>query len=203
MAKKQTAKELRERWSALQASQINQMLVAGTLDRSAIARIQHGDVSYLDLRGLRREGGVEETTLQHIDFSFSDWSLGWAMLYACRVEDCLFRGADLETKLDRDFIRCDFSRAKLGTMYGQYVDCDFSFANMSRAGVHASFVRCDFSGANLRGNRMMRCEFRDCNFTDAKFGMTSLSWSKFINSPIDPAQLDDTNAMTDVEWIET
>jgi len=147
-----------------------------------------------DLRGLTLNQVVKDATLRDVDLSGAV-TKGFGQLNMCFVFNSSFRDARLDTNLRKHFQGCDFTRANLSTvtMWGAFVDCDFTSASLSSASANEGrFIRCRFHKTNLRKAHLLHCTFEDCEFVECRFGSGSLSFSKFIRSPIVSTDLGDT-----------
>ncbi|PQO46695.1 pentapeptide repeat-containing protein [Blastopirellula marina] len=147
-----------------------------------------------DLRGLTITQFIKNVSLKNIDFSGAA-TVGFGQFGMCMIAGCRFSNATLTTNLGHRFQDCDFTAAKMSgaVMRGEFADCNFSSANLTGVrGGQVQFVRCVFSQANLRKATLTHCSFTECEFEGCKFGSGSLSYSKFVSSPIEPESLGNT-----------
>lgn len=93
-------------------------------------------------------------------------------LYSCILTNCLFNKAAVFQHCGGTLKQCDFSAARFNNcgLAGQFTECVFDSANMSRSIISSStFENCSFRGVNFRGagisgSTFTRCTFADCNF---------------------------------------
>jgi uncharacterized protein YjbI with pentapeptide repeats len=115
----------------------------------------------------------------------------------CTLIDCRLDKASMETNLGEKIYRCSFTSAKLThtTLYGDFVDCDFSRCDLSYSGGgQLKFIRCKFDGAKFVGARFQWCLFDQCSWDEAKIGNAAFARARFIGSWPTAEQLRD--AMT-------
>lgn len=113
----------------------------------------------------------------------------------CSFVDCVLDRVSMETNLGDKLIKnSSFVKSRLShtTLRGEFVDCDFSNADLTYSGsAEAKFIRCDFSGAKFKGSGFDYCLFDHCTWTDAKIANASFYFGRFLGSRPTDEQLAD------------
>jgi hypothetical protein len=147
---------------------------------------------YQDLRGLPIRQPVQNTVLEHVDFTSARFDYNGLFKENTAV-DCLFINATLDTNVSGSYRHCRFDGATLdgasifaGTTFSE---CTFVKADLKNAkGFYLTFDRCDFAAANFRGVHFGNSEFFHCKWDDVRFAHTSLDHSKITRAGF-PAEL--------------
>jgi hypothetical protein len=98
-----------------------------------------------------------------------------------------------------EFERVSFRDADLSgsrIAFADWLDCDFSDADLTGAFIGAIFVGCDFSRAVLEGADLRWSDFLDCNFAGA-----SMIGAKVVREQRDRLVLA-ANQLAEVEWCD-
>jgi uncharacterized protein YjbI with pentapeptide repeats len=175
-------RRLRRRWSQKDVDRINVAMANRSLEKLALNTLDDDGQNLRDLRGFPIEEIVTGLSAERLDLSGCHFK-GAGQFLECCFSICRFAKADISTNLGHDFVKCDFSKALLTTVYGRFADCAFPAANLRRIfGVGVSFIRCDFDSANFHGAFLKKCTFERCNWENARFGCTSFAQSTFIGT---------------------
>lgn len=190
--------ELKKRWTSEKKLQGETALMKGVA-----YPFEKTNDQLQDLRGIEITDIIKGIQIRSIDLSGSNLE-GFGQFAKCSVERVRFRSASLGTNIGNYFNFCDFSSVKAmgAILRGQFIDCDFTMANLSGVrGSQVQFVRCIFDKTNFSRVVLLRSIFEDCKFENCKFSNGSLSYSKFIRSPINAADLHAT-LMEKVQFVE-
>jgi uncharacterized protein YjbI with pentapeptide repeats len=156
--------------------------------------IRHGDMEYVDLRGLAIRDSLNRVEGAFLDLSYCLVDDG--QIVDVTLANCLFVESDITTNLWGQLESCDFTKARLKEVKiwgGNYVRCTFIGVNLYGAHVSgSSFEDCSFLDSDLRWAHMMNSQFKQCTFTGARFGSGSLYGSTFDNCDIADVDLRDT-----------
>jgi hypothetical protein len=193
----QSAKDLQARWTKKLVAAINKFIVAEestadllrnnrmprrTLPPGLVPTSEEAGIAWHDLRGFPTHH-CNALLGDHIDFSYCKMpkpkrgpDLGIIMTN-CQLTDCRFIGSGPFYSCGDQFLRCDFTSAKLrGTIMlgGSMVDCNFTRADMGRIEPHtAKFERCLFDGTRFCNaeidmtTKFTDCVFRSCDWSGA------------------------------------
>ncbi|MCJ8169590.1 pentapeptide repeat-containing protein [Atopomonas sediminilitoris] len=148
--------------------------------------------SLCDFRGVRIEESLHKISISSVDFSDA---LMVAGQFAAEVSDCWFKACRLEGNLGNQFVNCDFTQANLSNsiLRGRFVNCVFSLANMTNVrGTGLFFERCVFEKTNLRKASFYDSRFVECRIVECKFGSGSLAGSRFEKCMIEGADFSKT-----------
>ena len=186
---KSESKALRTRWSSV-------LLGAGIQSLTGKGLPPFGNLKdgRCDLRGLVISQFVKNATIRDVDLSHSVTE-GFGQFGMCHVIRSCFREAKITSNLGYDFQECSFVDAKLSgvVLREKFVNCDFTSTNLSAGlGNQVQFVRCKFIKTNFKKTTLTHCVFEECEFAECDYGSGSLSFSKFINSPIESDSLGNT-----------
>lgn len=137
-----------------------------------------------DFRGAKISGDFPKVT--GAKFDDSHWSEGGFS----EAEDCsLTRITMNRTRWNpAQFIRCDFSGAKLDIDIGSYTtatDCVFKNADLSGGRLeHSKFHGSDFSGANLSETKLQQSDFTNAQLSGADLSRADLRGVLFVNADL-------------------
>jgi hypothetical protein len=185
--------QLRHRWDPSEVERICQMLKAGRMNWDRIPRIQADGRELADLRGIVTRGPVfghpddpadRRPVLRDIDFSYARVDLPAGSFADVMAEDCRFVGTDFLQEVVGRFVRCDCTRMVQhnGWLKGEFVDCRFAGADLSRCIVGDRFVRCDFSAADLT-RAEFHGTFEDCRWEACRVGYGTCLPSSAAGAP--------------------
>lgn len=178
---------LKERWTSEQRLKGQAALMGKSVPPLPVI-----DGKLIDLRGLEISEVIERVEIKLFDLSAIRLD-GFGQFARCNVESCKFLYASLETNIGGNFHMCDFRSAKLtgAVLRGEFVDCDFSMANLSRViGTKVKFLRCVFSNVKFNSAMLLHCVFEDCKFEECMFRNSSFSFSRFNRSPLENVDLE-------------
>jgi uncharacterized protein YjbI with pentapeptide repeats len=182
-------KEMRARWTIK-----NSVDGVSALTRKGASPFSQTEEGLIDLRGLRIVEMIKGVTVNKMDLS-SILLEQFGQFSRCKAENVRLCSASLQTNIGDDFNFCDFTSSKMAgaILRGAFVDCDFSLVNMTSAmGSEVRFVRCVFFKTNFSKATLIHCLFEDCQFRECRFQSGSLSFSKFIRSPVRQESLGNT-----------
>ena len=195
-----TPDELRSRWNEAETQTVLDILTAKT-PKYVFTPVRLDDCPGLgllpdgrwDLRGLRVPHGLSKKALAGVSFDHGDWGRGGGGGLSVQASNCSFEALELNSVWGR-YENCNFRRIRMSRgWFGEveFIDCDFSRANLSHVGGGGRFTRCRFDGANFRGAHTGGI-FDSCTLTGARFGFGSLGRSRFIDTSLDDVDLKDT-----------
>lgn len=145
-------------------------LVVPAPERSGVAaRLNAFEVTRLT--GLTELRGI---TLRHLDFSAA--TLKFLRFFDCRIEDCLFDGADCEdwrlwgtTVISSSFRATKLRKSVLGGVVDGsrdvYRDVDFSAADFRQT----TYESAEFTACNFACARLEKIDFRSSTFANCTF----------------------------------
>ena len=180
---------IHERWNEHPCSQLRRLLLNAPSCPSPFGLTDDG---LCDFRGIRIEDSLHNLTIERVDFSNAELGHGQFM---GTVQACKFVEFSCDGNLGERFSDCDFRKARLSNsvVYGQFVSCDFSNANLTGVrGRNIRFEDCSFEGANLRKASFYDSMFVRCKIRNSKFGSGSLAGSKFEDCEIEGADFSKT-----------
>ncbi len=184
-----SAHQWRHRWNREELAAIDAELDRGKQIPDGLPRDEDDDVNrkpLRDLRGIVRqikpysgqaERPVTFARFDRTDFSFCEW-----VFDRIDARDCVFRGATMgcyDSRFDHcDFTMIDTDQSHRNLLQGEFVDCDFTRARMPECGMYGRFVRCNFSAANLWRAQPHDSTFIDCTFNHNRFGGDARHWDE-------------------------
>jgi uncharacterized protein YjbI with pentapeptide repeats len=192
-------KQLQERWTAKQVNAINAFITVSEtyeemkkgnvtpvreLPVKLVPTYEDAGITWRDLRGfpLNRCNAI---SADHADFSFCKAARpkqkklpGLDIIMTnCRFTDCRFIQAGPFYSCGHEFLRCDFTGAKLrGAILVDRVfrECNFAKADLGRIQAYAAkFEKCLFEGTRFckveldMTTKFIDCVFRGCDWTGA------------------------------------
>lgn len=188
--KKQSKKELIARWTKEYLDMCNQRLVNGDY-WSPFGEFE----GRLDLRGFQMEKPLKYVNLDAIDFAHGS-TVRVGQILSNAVTNCCFEDFGMSTNMRTKFQDCNMKKLKArgAAIHGEFVNCDFSGANLSmlHPGSGGMFDNCSFDHVNFKGAHLIRGTFVNCSFDGAKFGKGSFGSSKFVGGMPSRDQFGDT-----------
>lgn len=168
------------------------------------------DLTGSDFRNRTVEGTLYNVRLDGSDFRGAKISAGFDKVTGAKfdgatleggsftnAEDCSLKNVTMnDTRWNpAEFVRCDFSGAKLRIDAGFYTvttDCHFKKADLAKAVLDDSkFTFADFEGANLTGARLQKCDFTGANLGGADLSRADLRNAKLTNADLRKAKFVD------------